>query len=86
MNSISPKINIQGGQNITAGAPSTIRVVRGGGAAIQARYDDREQFAALLGQLRLLEERAGVEMADYMQRNLRQVAQRLSEKSLAPAA
>jgi hypothetical protein len=62
---------------------SRIRHLRGAGIVIQERREDREQFDAILIQLRFLATRASGETAEYYRRNLIQQADRMCEKNLA---
>lgn len=80
MSKVPPdSINISGApETVTASvASTTVRVIRGGGAAIQLRYEDKETFAEILIQIRLLGGRATPEWAEYMRRNLIQEASRM---------
>lgn len=57
-------------------------IIKQGGTAIQRKRDDREQFSAIMIQLRFLATRADSEMIDYMRRNLLQQCERLECKEL----
>ena len=70
------------GHNPTTGR-TRIRVIHGGGIAIQQRWDDREQFMAILVQLRMIASRADDEAAEYYRRNLIQQAELMGAENLA---